>query len=147
MRAELPEKMKNDFLTFDDARQLAGPTAFGTMLKPVGTSCNLRCNYCYYLDKQDFLVGISLDGPQEIHDTCRRNAGGTPTHHRVMESIRLFQEYGVEFNTLSVIRQGCEDQGYGDVGCYGQSLIRTPELDRIARSQHTHSNDFKVTLP
>lgn len=189
--------MKNDFLTFDDARQLAGPTAFGTMLKPVGASCNLRCNYCYYLDKQDFypgqlpmmdeslleryirqyiqanevdavtfcwhggeptlrgiaffkkaiafqkkyadgkriintlqtngtridpewcrlfaeedfLVGISLDGPQEIHDTCRRNAGGTPTHHRVMESIRLFQEYGVEFNTLSVIRHGCEDQG------------------------------------
>lgn len=169
--------MKNDFLTFDDARQLAGPTAFGTMLKPVGASCNLRCNYCYYLDKQDFYPG-QLPMMDEslleryIRQYIQANEVDTVTFcWHGGEWCRLFQEYGVEFNTLSFIRHGCEDLGYGDVGCYGQSLIRTPELDRMAQQgmrftqayagspvsapsratlmtgQHTHSNDFKVTLP
>ena len=44
--------MKNkDIFTFRDAERQAGPAAFTTMLKPAGSTCNLDCSYCYYLDK------------------------------------------------------------------------------------------------
>ncbi len=38
-------------VTYQDAVRAAGPVAFTTMLKPAGSSCNLDCHYCYYLDK------------------------------------------------------------------------------------------------
>ena len=38
-------------LLFTDALKLKGPTAFNVMLKPAGSSCNLNCTYCYYLEK------------------------------------------------------------------------------------------------
>lgn len=45
--------MKNSqTLTFRDAIKANTPTAFTSMIKPVGASCNLRCDYCYYLDKE-----------------------------------------------------------------------------------------------
>ena len=40
-----------DIFTFRDAEKQAGPVAFATMLKPAGSTCNLDCHYCYYLDK------------------------------------------------------------------------------------------------
>lgn len=41
----------NDTLLFSDALRATGPKAFSVMLKPAGSSCNLRCTYCYYLEK------------------------------------------------------------------------------------------------
>lgn len=43
---------KKRTLTFGDAVKSVAPTAFSTMVKPVGSACNLRCAYCYYLDKE-----------------------------------------------------------------------------------------------
>ena len=40
-----------EIYTFRDAEREAGPVAFQTMLKPAGSTCNLDCHYCYYLDK------------------------------------------------------------------------------------------------
>lgn len=51
----------------------------------------------------DVLVGISLDGPEDIHDRYRRDAAGNGTYRRVMDSIRLLEEYGVDFNILTVV--------------------------------------------
>ena len=77
------------------------------MLKPAGPLCNLACKYCYYLEKQKlspqnnswvisnelleeyFLVGISIDGPQEFHDEYRRSRSGAPSWREVMRGIRL----------------------------------------------------------
>lgn len=39
-------------LTFADALKTGRPTAFSAMIKPIGSACNLRCTYCYYLDKE-----------------------------------------------------------------------------------------------
>jgi uncharacterized protein len=46
-----------DTLTLRDAAKISGPQAFNIMLKPVGSLCNLRCRYCYYLDKSDLYGG------------------------------------------------------------------------------------------
>ncbi len=50
-----------------------------------------------------FLVGISLDGPREIHDRYRLDAGGKGTWNRVMASVRLLEKYQVEYNALAVV--------------------------------------------
>ena len=189
--------MRRDMLHFADAQKLTRPTAFTTMIKPVGSLCNLDCDYCYYLGKADlyggrqpkmsdelleryisqyiesiqvstvtfcwhggepllagidfyekavalqnkykgnkqienslqtngllinpdwcnffrennFLIGLSLDGPKEIHDAYRHDRGGHPTFDRVMQGLEMMAVNGVEYNTLSTINDRCAGQG------------------------------------
>lgn len=56
-----------------------------------------------FLRENRFLVGISLDGPEDVHDFFRRDAEGRGTHGKVMRAIGLLREYGVEFNVLFVV--------------------------------------------
>ena len=49
------------------------------------------------------LVGISLDGPKELHDRYRVDRAGKGTFNRVMASIRLLERHGVDFNILTVV--------------------------------------------
>lgn len=182
-------------ITFDEANK-SNNKAFTAMVKPIGSTCNLRCEYCYYLDKSrlyesqpimdddllkeyirqyiesndvpivsfcwhggeplmagldffkravryqrqfskgkqientiqtngmlvnddwckffhdnNFLVGVSIDGPKDIHDHYRRNAAGHATFDRVMQSIERLARNRVEFNTLSVVNNMCEGRG------------------------------------
>ena len=46
-----------DTLTLQDAQRITGPQAFNIMIKPAGSLCNLRCHYCYYLDKAEIYGG------------------------------------------------------------------------------------------
>ncbi|MBS3756796.1 MAG: anaerobic sulfatase maturase [Desulfobacterales bacterium] len=50
-----------------------------------------------------FLVGVSLDGPAEIHDACRRDKSGRGTFDRVMGAIDGMQTHGVDFNILTLV--------------------------------------------
>jgi uncharacterized protein len=56
-----------------------------------------------FLRKNKVLVGLSIDGPAEIHDAYRVNKGGFATHDKVMKALALLQKHSVEYNTLSVI--------------------------------------------
>ncbi|MFC2130782.1 anaerobic sulfatase-maturation protein [Bacteroidota bacterium] len=165
-------------------------SAFQLMTKPIGPTCNLDCEYCYYLEKKNlfpstknflmsdevlesfirqyiesqngpevnfswqggeptlaginffkkvvdlqlkfagnkkignafqtnglllndewgnflaeykFFVGISIDGPEKLHDKYRKNFAGKPSFNKVMHGIELLKKYGVEFNTLTVV--------------------------------------------
>ena len=184
-------------LTLNDAVRLTGPASFNIMLKPAGSSCNLACRYCYYLDKADiyggrepvmsdrmletvvreyiaandvpevyfnwhggeplllgkkfyrraltleekyaggkkihntvqtngilldrewadffrrhsFLVGISIDGPREIHDKYRKDRGGQATFDRVLRGLELLRTSGVAFNTMSTVNKASEGHG------------------------------------
>ena len=67
--------------------------------------------WCDLFASNNFLVGVSLDGPEDIHDAFRLTKGGKPTFARVMETVRMFERSGVEFNTLSVVNRRCEGRG------------------------------------
>ena len=67
--------------------------------------------WCDFFAQNGFLVGVSLDGPKDIHDTFRRDKGGRPTFDRVIEAVRLMKRCGVEFNTLSVVNKRSEGRG------------------------------------
>lgn len=59
--------------------------------------------WCSFLKEHEFLVGISIDGPQELHDRYRRSNSGNGTFAKVIAAIERLKSYQVEFNTLTVI--------------------------------------------
>ncbi|MDD3161215.1 MAG: anaerobic sulfatase-maturation protein [Bacteroidales bacterium] len=63
----------------------------------------LNDDWCRFFKDNDFLIGISIDGPEHIHDHYRKNKGGLGTFRQVMRGIELLQKHGVEFNTMGVI--------------------------------------------
>ena len=65
--------------------------------------------WCKFFAEHNFLIGVSLDGPQHCHDAYRVDKGGAPTFDRVMDSIRLLQQHGVEFNILTTVHAANAD--------------------------------------
>jgi uncharacterized protein len=66
--------------------------------------------WCGFLREHDFLVGISIDGPKDLHDQLRVDAGGGPTFERVMQGLHLLQKHRVEHNALVTINAVNADQ-------------------------------------
>jgi uncharacterized protein len=60
-------------------------------------------DWARFLAENKFLVGLSLDGTRDIHDSLRVDAAGKGTFSRVEKTARLFQKHGVEFNILCVV--------------------------------------------
>ena len=56
--------------------------------------------WCAFFKEHNYLVGISIDGPRELHDTYRVDKGGRGTFDRVMRGLRLLQKHQVEYNIL-----------------------------------------------
>lgn len=188
---------KRNTLHLGDVAKMQRAPAFGTMIKPIGSACNLDCHYCYYRDKSEiysgnmprmseelleeyirqyiqgasqqnisfcwhggeplmaglpffekamelqrkyagdkvientlqtngilvnedwcrffkennFLIGLSLDGPEDIHDAFRRDCGGAPTFERVMRAVGLMKKHSVEFNLLATVNARSEERG------------------------------------
>jgi uncharacterized protein len=61
--------------------------------------------WCEFFRENDFLIGISIDGPREMHDRYRVDKGGNPTFKKVLSGLNLLKEHQVEFNTLTVVNR------------------------------------------
>ncbi len=185
-----------DTLTLQDAVRITGPQAFNIMIKPVGSLCNLKCSYCYYLDKAEiyggleprmseqmlehfvkeyiqandvrdvffnwhggeplmagidfyrkavgfqqkysegkkihntlqtnatlitpewarffrdngFLIGVSLDGPKDVHDRYRGGKGGASVFDRVIRGILELYRAGVQYNVMATVNKQSENK-------------------------------------
>ncbi|HEX5410233.1 MAG TPA: anaerobic sulfatase-maturation protein [Terriglobia bacterium] len=62
-------------------------------------------HWCEFLSNNRFLVGLSIDGPEKLHDHYRVDKGGQPTFKRVMRGLGYLKKHGVEFNTLTVVQR------------------------------------------
>lgn len=71
----------------------------------------LNGEWADFFRQNGFLVGVSIDGPKEIHDRYRKDKGGAPTFDRVMRGIELLREADVEFNTMSTVNKASEGHG------------------------------------
>jgi uncharacterized protein len=66
--------------------------------------------WCELFREYNWLIGVSMDGPESMHDLYRRNRGGAGTWRRVMQSIELMKKQKVEFNVLCVLSQANVDK-------------------------------------
>lgn len=58
-----------------------------------------------FLKKNNFLVGLSIDGPQQLHDEFRVSKEGKPTFEKVFAAAKLLHRYRVPFNALCVVNR------------------------------------------
>ncbi len=67
--------------------------------------------WCQFFAENGFLIGVSLDGPRDVHDFYRVDKGGNPTFDKVMRGIALLQKHGSEFNILTTVHAANEKHG------------------------------------
>ncbi len=61
--------------------------------------------WCEFLTTHNFLVGLSIDGPEDLHDAYRVDKGGKPTFRKVMNGLDFLRKHGTEYNTLTVVNR------------------------------------------
>ena len=64
-----------------------------------------------FFRENEFLVGISIDGPREIHDTFRVTKGGRGSFDQVMRGLGYLQAAEAEFNVLTTVHAANENRG------------------------------------
>jgi uncharacterized protein len=102
----------------------------------------LTDEWCTFLHNNHFLVGLSLDGPEPLHDHYRRTRGGGPSWHQVMRAVQLLQQHDVEWNAMATVNAFNADHPqafyrfFKTIGC--QFLQFTPVVERTADGQPAH---------
>lgn len=79
----------------------AGNKTITNSIQTNGTLLNEE--WCKFLNCNNFLTGISIDGTEKIHNHFRITNDGSPTFHKVLHGINLLKKYKVEFNTLLTV--------------------------------------------
>lgn len=218
--------------------QLPFGNPFAVMAKPVGSACNLRCKYCYYLEKGKFynsgdshlmddeslesfisqyigsqptksvvfnwhggealirplnfykkvmeleekyangreisntiqtnatlltdewceffkehkwLVGVSIDGPQELHDIYRKRHDGKSSFNEVMEGIEFLNKHRVDWNVLATVNAANADypkETYNFLKQLGTPFLQfTPVVERIKKDgMLAHQSEENIKL-
>lgn len=97
----------------------------------------LTDEWCRFFHDNNWLVGISIDGPQEFHDEYRRTRHGLPSFRKVMHGIELLNKYQVEWNAMAVVNDFNGDYPldfyhfFKQIGCH--YIQFTPIVERIAK--------------
>jgi len=113
----------------------------------------LNDDWCRFFRDNHFLIGISIDGPEHIHDRYRLNKAGKPSFVQVMKGLELLVKYQVEFNTLSVVNDYNAQyplETYRFLKDTGSRYMQfTPIVERIAtnvpeNSMHLLANHLTV---
>jgi uncharacterized protein len=71
----------------------------------------LTDEWCELFVEHHVLVGISIDGPPELHDRYRVDKRGRPTSSKVLKGLHLLQDHGVDFNVLCTVNAANQDHG------------------------------------
>ncbi|HEY1662642.1 MAG TPA: anaerobic sulfatase maturase [Verrucomicrobiae bacterium] len=67
-------------------------------------------DWCRFLAANKFLVGLSIDGPRELHDIYRVDKRQQPTFDQVMRGLECLKKHKVDFNTLTVVNRANSQQ-------------------------------------
>ena len=118
-------------------KKYAGGRRIDNTIQTNGTL--LTDEWCEFLHENNWLVGVSIDGPQEFHDEYRRTATGAPSWVKVMRGIQLLNKHNVEWNAMAVVNDFNADYPldfyhfFKDNGC--KYLQITPIVERIVNHE------------
>jgi uncharacterized protein len=125
---ELQEKYRKPGMIFENTMQTNG-----TLLDD---------EWCQFFKENNFLIGISIDGPREMHDVYRVDKKGNGTFDQVMKGLRLLQKHGVAYNILTAVNRRNADYPL-EVYHFLRDEARTewiqfiPVVERIDEGGHT----------
>lgn len=92
-------------------------------------------NWGRFLSENDWLVGLSVDGPSDFHDEYRRDAAGKPTFLKTMRGINILNKHGVRWNAMAVVNDYNADYPeefydfFKEIGC--NFIQFAPIVERI----------------
>lgn len=95
----------------------------------------LNDEWCEFFHNNHWLVGVSIDGPQDFHDEYRKNKQGKPSFVKVMQGIKLLKKHQVEWNAMAVVNDYNADYPlefyhfFKDLECH--YIQFTPIVERI----------------
>ncbi len=95
----------------------------------------LTDEWCQFFKENNWLVGLSIDGPQDFHDEYRRTRQGGPSFRKVMQGINLLNKHGVEWNAMAVVNDYNADYPiefynfFKEIGC--RYIQFTPIVERL----------------
>src|SRR5512136_1567239 len=105
-----PTLMGLDFFkrSIEIAQKYARPGM--TILHTIQTNGTLiNDEWAAFFKEHNFLVGISIDGPREMHDFYRKDKGGAPTFDKVMRGLSFLRKHDVEWNALVTLNRANVD--------------------------------------
>ena len=82
-------------------KQYANGRTIDNVIQTNGTL--LTDEWCEFFKENNWLVGVSIDGPQEFHDEYRKNRMGRPSFVKVMHGVELLKKHEVEWNAMAVV--------------------------------------------
>jgi uncharacterized protein len=95
-------------------------------------------DWCRFLKKNNFLVGVSIDGPEDIHNRYRVNKQGLQSFEKCIRGIELLKKHKVDFNTLTVVNNLSQSRGreiYRFLKSIGSHYMQfLPAVDFISRN-------------
>ena len=95
--------------------------------------------WAVFFHRHEFLVGLSIDGPRELHDAYRVNKGGRGSFEQVMRGLAFLREAGVEWNALTTIHAANADRGaevyrFLRDDCGARFVQFIPIIERVAEA-------------
>lgn len=96
----------------------------------------LNDDWCRFLHDEGWLVGLSIDGTQAMHDAYRQGRNGAPSWERVMRAVEMLERHHVEWNAMATVHQANAEQPLefysffrNTLGC--RYLQFTPIVERL----------------
>ena len=126
---QFQEKYRRPGMTFENTMQTNG-----TLLDD---------EWCEFLKENNFLIGLSLDGPAHLHNVHRVDKGGAPTFDKVMRGLRLLQKHGVEYNILVTVNRVTGDHPK-EIYCFLRDEVGTTWIQFIPVIERVNPDGFNL---
>lgn len=107
----------------------------------------LNDKWCRFFKRNNWLVGLSIDGTPDVHDLYRKSSTGHSTFYQVMRGIELLNRHGVDWNILATVNAANAlqpEKTYNFLKRLGTQFIQfTPVVERLKTDGYLATQDDK----